>query len=213
MSAEKAFLKKIKGGYSLVDDETIYGGQLDEATCVADKPDMPDPRDWYDWDDPSEYTNDQTSDQYEESERNGNDGYKDYRNDWNKLSDREKEFIKEHPIVAYDFHKNAQHASAEARQRFPDMEGRDDARDAFRHALWSALDAYDHGRELADEYADAHEEENDPLQSDEAREMDNHNNEVGIEIGEEARENGWDEDRIIEEILDALEDGRLITLK
>ena len=53
--------------------------------------------------------------------------------------------------------------------------------DAVRHALWSALNARDVGEKNARRFAKAHEADSD--QPDAERQMDHHNNEVGIQIG------------------------------
>jgi len=53
--------------------------------------------------------------------------------------------------------------------------------DAVRHALWSALNARDVGEGNARRFAKAHEADSD--QPDVERQMDHHNNEVGIQIG------------------------------
>jgi len=65
--------------------------------------------------------------------------------------------------------------------------GRNDESDAFRHALFNALNTQSFGKELAKELSDAHEAIDDPveLQNNKGEiEMDVHNNTVGQEIGE-----------------------------
>lgn len=132
---------------------------------------------------------------------------------WKNLSYAEKIFVINHPAVAKDFWDNATQSSTRSKELFPatsGFTGADDARDAFRHAFWSALNAYDHGVSLAREYGTAHEE--DPNQTEDAREMDLNNNGVGYNIGEYARSHGWGESQIEQEVLNALNDGRLIIL-
>ena len=100
---------------------------------------------------------------------------------WAELTDAEKQFIRDNPLAAWAFAKDAKQAKTEARQRFSDG-GWNDDRDAFRHALWNALMAYSHGSPLALQFSDAH--ENYPNNPPGERAMDLHNNAVGAQIGE-----------------------------
>lgn len=91
---------------------------------------------------------------------------------------------------------------------FPDLDARDTKRDTFRHAYWSALNAYEHGEYLARLFGDEHEEEDN--QSEAERAMDLHNNNYGYAVGVSARENGYDESCIESEIIWAIDNNVLI---
>ena len=80
------------------------------------------------------------------------------------------------------------------------------ATDAFRHALWNALNARDAGMKKAKRFGDAHEA--DKGQPDVEREMDLHNNEVGRRIGA-ANPDATDKE-LAELVLKALENNELI---
>ena len=192
-----SLLKKIKGGYS-----------IDPAYCIDSNDSH-----WYvDKEDCRDEEQVQLDDNIDSQYENCSDNDDKYQNAWNDLTPAEKDFLKKHPVAAVDFYENAKQASQRSIELFPNMLGRNDERDAFRHAFWSALDAYEHGADLAREYGNAH-EDSDPYQSVDERNMDLHNNEVGYEIGEFARENGWSEEQIEQAILDAIEDGRLVVIK
>jgi hypothetical protein len=79
--------------------------------------------------------------------------------------------------------------------------------DAFRHALWNALNARDIGEGDAKKFANAHEAT--PKQPDEERKMDLHNNAVGRESG--ANNPDSSDENMAGLILDALDTGKLIT--
>jgi len=79
--------------------------------------------------------------------------------------------------------------------------------DAVRHAYWSALNARDVGEENAWRFANAHEANSD--RPDAERQMDHHNNGVGIRIG---RENPDATDaEMLDQVVQVYEDGGLIT--
>ena len=79
--------------------------------------------------------------------------------------------------------------------------------DAVRHALWSALNARDAGERNARRFAKAHEADSD--QPDVERQMDHHNNEVGIQIGL-ANPNASDAE-LLDLVDQAYEKGKLMT--
>lgn len=103
---------------------------------------------------------------------------------WNRLSRKEKSFV----LWDIRFYKlgvvetNAKTAQDAAKDYYPAEKGKGDKRDAFRHALWQALNVQSVGEELTRDWANAHEYE---TRQDELMDMymDVHNNEVGIEIG------------------------------
>ena len=96
---------------------------------------------------------------------------------------------------------------------FPDLDARDTKRDAFRHAYWSALNAFTYNRYLAKQFGDAHEEEEDPNQTEEGRQMDIYNNSKGYDIGEYARNQGYALEWIEQEVLYYLDNGLLMVIK
>ena len=103
---------------------------------------------------------------------------------WNRLSRKEKSFI----LWDVRFCKlgaveaNAKTAQDAAKENYPAEKGKGDKRDAFRHALWQALNVQSVGEGMTRDWANAHEYE---TPQDELIDMymDVHNNEVGIEIG------------------------------
>ena len=128
------------------------------------------------------------------SSSNGNSNIPEpYKQTWNKLSNAEKEFILDHPSVAIDFYNNANQASALSRQLYgtSSLIQSDGVGDAFRHIYWSALNAFDHGYDLAYQYGCAHEDEEN--QTEKSRQWDIYNNNLGYELGQRARQSGWDE--------------------
>ena len=83
-------------------------------------------------------------------------------------------------------YKNRELAEASTAEKFGDN-FRNDESDAYRHALFNALNTQSLGKELAKELSDAHEAIDDPLEKAAVKgeiEMDKHNNAVGHDIGE-----------------------------
>ena len=99
---------------------------------------------------------------------------------WNKLNPSEKLAVAAHPVLASVVPKAAENAFAETKSRFG-HQGHNDKSDAFRHCYWSSLITRDAGVLAALSFTTAHEDfpENPP----EEKEMDLHNNSVGIVIG------------------------------
>ncbi len=108
------------------------------------------------------------------------DVYDKYKN----LKQAEKDFLWTHPIAAADFNANAKTAMAEAKKRFSAGSLHNGSGDAFRHCLWSAMNARDQGMDLAKAFGDAHEsfDGNPPKE----KAMDLHNNGVGYDLGSQA---------------------------
>jgi len=129
-----------------------------------------------------------------------------------ELTKAEKKFVVLHPFAASQAGKNAELATktagtlADARRKRGEEGGiHNGTADAVRHAFWSALNARDLGAEKAEEIGDAHEDKSD--QPADEKVMDEHNNEVGIEIGANNRDASDVE--IFEKVLEALDAGRL----
>lgn len=111
------------------------------------------------------------------------DWWKKLKKKWNRLNDKEKAII----IYAKDafkvefVEKNATKATNLTKQLFG-YNGKADKSDAFRHALWQALNAQSVGEDFTQRWSDAHEYST-PINEATDAYMDIHNNDVGIEIG------------------------------
>jgi hypothetical protein len=97
------------------------------------------------------------------------------------LTAAEKHFVRQHPVEALNFIGNAAIALNWTAQCFAEETLHNGSGDAFRHCLWSAMNASAHGVVLAKMFGDAHEAFgwNPP---DEMA-MDKHNNGVGFQLG------------------------------
>ena len=149
------------------------------------------------------------------SEDQGGGGNNDSYNDYEHLTQKEKDFIRNHPIAAYKFRNNANKAVSMAIE-FCKANGYDISSlhngigDCYRHMLWSAYNCYDEGEILAKEYGDAH--ESDPLSPKDERRMDLFNNKLGYELGNKARNEGFSKDDIPNLVGQAIKGGKGITL-
>ena len=103
------------------------------------------------------------------------------KNEWRNCCSQEKTFVSNNPYKAYKMYSNQETAVTMSRGKYPDSDGRGTKRDAYRHAMWQALNVQSVGEEATREMANAHEyRDGQPLND---LIMDIHNNEVGIEIG------------------------------
>jgi RHS repeat-associated protein len=89
-----------------------------------------------------------------------------------------------HPVAAIRFKSNSEIAQELAKDpnlklNFP----RDGQQDAFRHAMWMALNAQSEGFELAVEFGREHERDGTDINDIKASQMDEYNNSVGARIG------------------------------
>jgi hypothetical protein len=103
---------------------------------------------------------------------------------WNRLNDREKNIIK-WDVQFYkviDINSNADLATTMTISIYG-MNGKGDKSDAFRHALWQALNVQDVGKSFTQKWSDAHEYSTPAGEVRTDLYMDIHNNDVGIEIG------------------------------
>lgn len=126
--------------------------------------------------------------------------YETYRD----LSDDEKSFVFKHPTLAYKFNKNAKKAKRIGRE----LEGtKNGYGDAVRHCYWCALNQKDAGlnSSRAKEFGDAHEN----IPNNEAKTMDLHNNSVGYHLGNQAIINGWSEEELLNQVINAANNGKL----
>ena len=122
------------------------------------------------------------------------------------LSEDEKSFVIRHPSLAYAFNNNANKAK-KAVEHFPNKE--DGYGDAVRHCYWCALNQVSAGLNspLAEEFGNAH--ENTPTNTEKEKRMDLHNNAVGYHLGNQAIINGWSEEELLNQVIDAANNGKL----
>ena len=126
--------------------------------------------------------------------------YETYRD----LSDDEKSFVFKHPTLAYKFNNNANKAKKVGRDLGGTINGYGDA---VRHCYWCALNQMDAGlnSSRAKEFGDAHEN----IPNNEAKTMDLHNNSVGYHLGNQAIINGWSEEELLNQVINAANNGKL----
>ena len=134
------------------------------------------------------------------------DPYETYK----KLSNDEKSFVTRHPFIADMFNANAEKAKRIGRELRGTVNGYGDA---VRHCYWCALNQKDAGlySSYAKEFGDAH--ENTPTNNTNARAMDLHNNSIGYYLGNQAIINGWSEEELLNQVIDAADNGRLKILE
>ena len=122
------------------------------------------------------------------------------------LTDDEKRFVFRHPGYAYKFNGNAEKAKKIGRQLGGSANGYGDA---VRHCYWCALNQMAAGLNspLAKEFGDAH--ENTPTNTRNEMQMDLHNNSVGYSLGNQAIINGWSEEELLNNIINAANNGTL----
>ena len=126
--------------------------------------------------------------------------YETYRD----LSDDEKSFVFKHPTLAYKFNNNANKAKKVGRDLGGTINGYGDA---VRHCYWCTLNQMDAGLDSsrAKEFGDAHEN----IPNNEAKTMDLHNNSVGYHLGNQAIINGWSEQELLNQVINAANNGKL----
>jgi len=110
-----------------------------------------------------------------------------------KLNAAEKEFVRSHPFAFLKIIVCANVAINESNHRYPGGSpiGRNDKADAFRHTYWMALCAAElDNSALAREYGEAHESDV-PVSRALEKQMDLHNNNVGIYIRESSSDPNW----------------------
>ena len=136
----------------------------------------------------------------------GKDVYDTYKD----LSDDEKSFILRHPGYAYKFNANAEKAKRVGRLLKGTVNGYGDA---VRHCYWCALNQVSAGYNspLAKEFGNAH--ENKPKNDISEKNMDLHNNSVGYHLGNQAIINGWNEEELLNNVINAANNGKLKILE
>ncbi len=98
---------------------------------------------------------------------------------WKRLSQAEKDLIKEFPFIAYGVFKNREIAVQETITRFGNViENLNGKPDAFRHAYYNVINAKVVGIDMAKLFSDAHESET-PVALALEKQMDLFNNNIG----------------------------------
>ena len=151
------------------------------------------------------------------SYENGNEGhiqpqdyvknkYKGYKQIYDQLTEEEKELSYKHPFLSIKIKKNREKAFR-ATSHLPGIT--DGYGDAVRHCYWCALNQKDAGlnSSLAKEFGDAH--ENNSGNDLRARAMDLHNNAEGYKLGNQAIINGWSEEKLLDNVIKAANNGIL----
>jgi len=122
------------------------------------------------------------------------------------LTDDEKIYILKHPHHVSTIRDSKEIAFSETKKKFG-HNGRNDSSDAFRHCFWSAILSRDLGYLNAMEFTTAH--ESSPLNNAKEKEMDLHNNSIGLKIGQ----NKDAKSSIGEQCMAALKDRKLKVIK
>mgnify|MGYP003507976624 FL=1 len=141
-----------------------------------------------------------------------NNGYvskqKEYENVYNQLNDKEKSLLWRHPFLAMKIKENREKAFR-ATSHFDGIE--DGYGDAIRHCYWCALNQVSAGLNSpnAKKFGDSHED----IPNNNAKAMDLHNNSVGYHLGNQAIINNWSEEELLNQVINAANNGRLKILK
>ena len=137
--------------------------------------------------------------------------YKTVETKWGQLNRQEKNIIKFH----FDFYKvypvyeNSENARLVTKLNFGgNFKG--DASDAFRHTFWQAINTQKVGADFTQKWSDAHEFSTPLADLSTDLVMDIHNNDVGIEIGENYPNASNRE--IMKIVLDKIKHGGLIII-
>ena len=127
---------------------------------------------------------------------------------YNQLNDKEKSLSWRHPFLAMKIKENREKAFR-ATYHFKDIE--DGYGDAVRHCYWCALNQVSAGLNSpnAKKFGDAHED----IPNNHAKAMDLHNNSVGYYLGNQAIINNWSEEEILNQVINAADNGKLYILK
>ena len=126
------------------------------------------------------------------------------------LSKDEKSFVIRRPLIADMFNANAEKAKKIGRELGGTKNGYGDA---VRHCYWCALNQVSVGYKspIAKEFGDAH--ENKPDNDINAKKMDLHNNSIGYHLGNQAIINNWSEEELLNQVINAANNGRLKILE
>ena len=138
------------------------------------------------------------------------DKYNDYKEVYNQLTDEEKSLSYRYPFLAVKIKENREKAFR-ATNHFDGIT--DGYGDAVRHCYWCALNQVSAGLNSpnAKKFGDAHEgTSNNDIN---ARVMDLHNNSVGYHLGNQAIINGWSEEELLKQVINAADNGKLKIIK
>jgi hypothetical protein len=137
--------------------------------------------------------------------QNDGDGYKKV---YNQLTEEEKSLSYRHPVLAVKIKKNREKAFR-ATSHFDGIT--DGYGDAIRHCYWCALNQVSAGLNSpnAKKFGDAHED----IPNNHAKAMDLYNNSVGYYLGNQAIINGWNEEELLNQVINAANNGKLYILK
>ena len=115
-----------------------------------------------------------------------------------------------HPSLAYAFNNNANKAKRIGRELGGTKNGYGDA---VRHCYWCALNQVSAGYNspLAKEFVNS--QENKPKNDISEKNMDLHNNSVGYHLGNQAIINGWNEEELLNNVINAANNGKLKILE
>ncbi|MBO7194143.1 MAG: hypothetical protein J6V47_07655 [Bacteroidaceae bacterium] len=115
-----------------------------------------------------------------------------------------------HPLIADMFNANAEKAKKIGRELGGTANGYGDA---VRHCYWCALNQVSAGYKspIAKEFGDAHESK--PKNDINEKQMDLYNNSIGYHLGNQAIINNWSEEELLNQVINAANNGRLKILK
>ncbi len=132
---------------------------------------------------------------------------------WRNISSEEKRLTKSFPNIAYKLYKNKDIAFQKTFQYFGNVpQVLNGKPDAFRHAFFQAINTVRVRKYFTELFANAHESEVPTIWSIE-KEMDIYNNEIGMNLIEFTHPNWSNINQIATEILNMLNNGKLIYLK
>ena len=98
-----------------------------------------------------------------------------------ELTTQEQELIRKYPIDSLKIATNMKQAFDYTSDAFPGIKAHNNQADAYRHFIWSAMNARDVGVERARDFGTAH--EMNPMQNPSEKNMDLWNNDQGFEYG------------------------------
>ena len=126
------------------------------------------------------------------------------------LSEDEKSFVIKRPLIADMFNANSEKAKRIGRELGGTKNGYGDA---VRHCYWCALNQVSVGYKspLAKEFGDAHESK--PKNDINEKRMDLYNNSIGYHLGNQAIINNWSEEELLNQVINAANNGRLKILE
>lgn len=126
-----------------------------------------------------------------------------------ELTNQEGRFIAENPILAAKIFENSNFAKERTKANFPGLENfHNNEADAFRHFVWSAMNARDIGIEDARKYSIAHEMFKENFEETLLEfKMDTWNNAKGLEFG--SSQKGLTNDEIEKQAREMIRDRKL----